>query len=123
MIPGMVTNVPLPQDTMLYQFDAVESQASMSPQPAGFGLWGLTIIKQQAPLHGLSHPHARHQLLCHGPGVLDIRQTLSFSVRRCGNGDQYDRYITPSTTANLAESMWTNSFILNQGNTYQDQQQ
>jgi hypothetical protein len=24
--PGMVTNVPLPQDTMLYQFDAVESQ-------------------------------------------------------------------------------------------------
>ncbi len=34
-------------------------------------------------------------------------------------GDNTTVTVTPSTNANLAGSMWTNSFILNQGDTYQ----
>jgi len=92
MIPGMVTNVPLPQDTMLYQFDAVESQASMSPPASRFRFMGLTIIKQQAPPSRLIPPPCSAPITVSWPGRPRYSATLSFSVRRCGNGDQYDRY-------------------------------
>jgi hypothetical protein len=120
MIPGMVTNVPLPQDTMLYQFDAVESQgihvtASQPVSVYGFDYYqaaSTAFTAYPTPMLGTNYC-----VMARASSIFGKPYHSQFAV--VGTVTNTTVTITPSTTANLAGSMWTNSFILNQGNTYQ----
>ena len=120
--PGMVTNVPLPQDTMLYQFDAVESQgihvtASQPVSVYGFDYYATVSTAFTAyptPMLGTNYcVMARAS----SSSILGNPNHSQFAV--VGTVTNTTVTITPSTNAGLAGSMWTNSFILNQGDTYQ----
>ena len=118
--PGMVTNVPLPQDTMLYQFDAVESQgihvtASQPVSVYGFDYYpgaSTAFTAYPTPMLGTNYC-----VMARASSIFGKSYHSQFAV--VGTVANTTVTITPSTNAGLAGSMWTNSFILNQGNTYQ----
>ena len=117
---GMVTNVPLPQDTMLYQFDAVESQgihvtASQPVSVYGFDYYqavSTAFTAYPTPMLGTNYC-----VMARASSIFGNPYHSQFAV--VGTVTNTTVTITPSTNAGLAGSMWTNSFILNQGDTYQ----
>jgi hypothetical protein len=118
--PGMVTNVPLPLDVMLYQFDAVESQgihvtASQPVSVYGFDYYpaaSTAFTAYPTPMLGTNYC-----VMARASSVFNSTYHSQFAI--VGTVANTTVTITPSTNAGLAGSMWTNSFILNQGNTYQ----
>jgi len=79
----------------------------------------ITFFQQQAPPSRLIPLPCWAPITVSWPGVLDIRQSYHSQFAVVGTVANTTVTITPSTNAGLAGSMWTNSFILNQGDTYQ----
>ena len=118
--PGMVTNVPLPLDVMLDEFDVVQSEgihvtASQPVSVYGFDYYSTASTAFTAyptPMLGTNYC-----VMARASSMFGNPYHSQFAI--VGTVANTTVTITPSTTANLAGSVWTNSFILNQGNTYQ----
>ena len=117
---GSVTNVPIPSEYMLANYDDIESEgihvtANLPVSVYGFSYSAYAssaFTAYPTPLLGTNYcilARASHYY---------YTEYSQFAI--VATEDDTTVTITPSATATLAGSLWTNSFILNQGETYEN---